>query len=687
MATIASTVGSVKSRSLSRLFSDRKIGTKIAIGFACCLAITVVISVMAYVAFAKVATGVESYSQRVTVVGLARDIDREFLAFRRFVREYAVTGEEADVVAAEKGRSVLSAIIATALNEIKNPERLARTKEVSEQFELYAKDFEKLIVLRRGQDKVIKEVLDPSGAMMRNSFEELQGVVANTDDSALLASINEGLKLVMLVRLNVNKLLGRHDKAAADAAEKTFKELNAIMTGIGIAIKDEYARRPFVNIEALVGKYRDGYMKASHAAHEIDGLVNGDMKKMANTIAAAAQSIKESGIAEQKRIEQETESLLVSTEHFVLILAIAGVILGIVLAWLIGRSISMPVRKIGDVLIELSKGNKRVDVPYADRADEVGDNARAASTFKDNLLRIEQAEIEQKDAEKRNAERRKSEMLALASDFEGAVGQIIKVVASASSELEASAATMTSNAERTQELSTVVASAAEEASANVQSVATASEQMSSSVNEISRQVQESARIASEAVTQAHRTNEQVNLLSVAAQKIGDVVDLISTIAEQTNLLALNATIEAARAGEAGRGFAVVASEVKSLAEQTAKATGEIEDQVKGIQTATQDSVEAIKQITSTISQISEISSTIASAVEEQGAATQEISRNVQQASMGTTQVASNIADVQRGSSETGTASSRVLSSAQALSVESGRLKTEVDKFVATVRAA
>ena len=184
----------------------------------------------------------------------------------------------------------------------------------------------------------------------------------------------------------------------------------------------------------------------------------------------------------------------------------------------------------------------------------------------------------------------------------------------------------------------------------MQSVASATEEMTTSVNEISRQVQESARIAREAVDQARKTNDRVGELSQAAGRIGAVVELINTIAGQTNLLALNATIEAARAGDAGRGFAVVASEVKALAQQTAKATDEIGQQITGIQAATHDSVSAIKEISDTIGRMSEIASTIASAVEEQGAATQEISRNVQQAAQGTTQVSSNISDVQRGAS-------------------------------------
>ncbi len=374
-----------------------------------------------------------------------------------------------------------------------------------------------------------------------------------------------------------------------------------------------------------------------------------------------------------------------------------------------GLTIARPIRRIGEVLLELANGNKTVDIPFTARGDEVGDAARAANTFRDNLVRMEKMEAEQKRteavaaADKKAAEERdtaerqalaqgaerdrKAAMRKLADEFEAAVGNIIDTVSSASTELEAAAGTLTKTADTTQQLSGMVAAASEEASANVQSVASATEEMTSSISEISRQVQESSNIAREAVRQADKTDARIGELSQAAARIGDVIKLITAIAEQTNLLALNATIEAARAGEAGRGFAVVAQEVKALASQTAKATDEIGTQIAGMQTATQESVSAIKEIGGTISRISEIASTIAAAVEQQGAATQEIARNVSEAARGTTQVATNITDVNRGASETGSASAQVLTSAQSLSNESNRLKTEVGRFLHTVRAA
>ncbi len=365
-----------------------------------------------------------------------------------------------------------------------------------------------------------------------------------------------------------------------------------------------------------------------------------------------------------------------------------GLAAGLMLAIGFAYSLSKPISMLAKSMLELADGDFSIVLPGLTRKDEVGLVTRAVEKFKVVAERRAQEEAEAKiNRDQVLAEQRRGDMNRIADGFEAVVGQIVQTVSSTSNELESSASALTGTAERGKQLATMVAAASEEASTNVQSVASATEELSTSVNEISRQVQESARMASEAVDQARGTTERVSELSKAATRIGDVVELINTIAGQTNLLALNATIEAARAGEAGRGFAVVASEVKALAEQTAKATGEIGQQISGIQMATQESVNAIKEISGTIERLSEVSSTIAAAVEQQGAATQEISRNVQHAAHGTQQVSSNITDVERGASETGTASSRVLSAAQSLSSDSNRLKLEVQKFLATVRAA
>jgi methyl-accepting chemotaxis protein len=444
----------------------------------------------------------------------------------------------------------------------------------------------------------------------------------------------------------------------------------------------------FESIKKGLVSYSSGFDKASASLLKMDQLYYNTITPMVVSAIRKTDGIKAAIQQEVVSATTANEQRISGTITLQQIVAAAATITGLLIAFLIAGGIIRPLSGLTAGMKQLAEGNFGVVLPGLGRKDEVGDMAQAVETFKVKAEDKARAEAEARITQDQAAAlQRKQDMIRLADDFEGTVGEIVEAVSSASTELEASASTLTSTADRSQQLTTVVATASEEASTNVQSVASATEEMASSITEIGRQVQESARIANEAVDQAQKTNDRVGELSKAAGRIGAVVELINTIAGQTNLLALNATIEAARAGDAGRGFAVVASEVKALAEQTAKATGEISQQIASIQTATDDSVSAIREIGTTIGKMSEIASTIASAVEEQGAATQEISRNVQQAAQGTMQVSSNIIDVQRGASETGGASSQVLSAAQSLSSDSSRLKTEVSRFLNSVRAA
>ncbi len=367
---------------------------------------------------------------------------------------------------------------------------------------------------------------------------------------------------------------------------------------------------------------------------------------------------------------------------------IAAVVMSLLIGFAVARGITRPIGRLTATMHELAAGNIDAEIPGTGRKDEVGIIAKAVLAFKENL-RADAARRQAEDEAKKQAEaaERRRHMLALADSFESSVGGVVTTVTTSASELQTTAHAMTEVAEETSRQSTVVAAAAEQMTQNVQTVASATEELSASIAEIGNQVTESNRIVHDAVRQATQTNDEVRSLAEAAQKIGDVVRLINDIAGQTNLLALNATIEAARAGEAGKGFAVVASEVKTLATQTGKATDEIAGLVRAIQDATQRSVEAIGSITSTIGRVSEISTAIASAVEEQGAATAEISRNVQQAAQGTTEVSSNIGGVTAAAEQTGTAAGQVLSSAGELQKNGVDLKSQVDEFLRTVRAA
>jgi methyl-accepting chemotaxis protein len=421
----------------------------------------------------------------------------------------------------------------------------------------------------------------------------------------------------------------------------------------------------------------------AHEAHELNS-------KKVNRISVDGDAVLQKDVDLNNKGADKVAAEAADNYSFAIIV-LAGIlgtalIVGIGVSVLMVRDVSNGIASIVTPMQALGEGDLSAEVPHQGETTEIGAMADALQVFKQALIAKKAAdEAAARDAEAKIERGRRVD--SVTREFEAMIGEIVDTVSSASSQLESSADSLSNTAQRSKELTTAVSMASEEASANVQSVASSTEEMASSITEISRQVQESARMAGDAVGQARSTTDRVSELSKAATRIGDVVELINTIAGQTNLLALNATIEAARAGEAGRGFAVVASEVKALAEQTAKATGEIGQQITGIQAATQESVNAIKEISGTIEKLSDISSTIAAAVEEQGAATQEISRNVQKAAQGTHEVSSNIAHVERGAADTGTASSQVLSAAKSLSGDSSRLRAEVKKFLTSVRAA
>ncbi|HUH85383.1 MAG TPA: methyl-accepting chemotaxis protein [Stellaceae bacterium] len=418
--------------------------------------------------------------------------------------------------------------------------------------------------------------------------------------------------------------------------------------------------------------------RLEHADGEDDRTLQG-MRKQAADIEAV-----------ERDLLQERAGLQAATFSRAYILSIGGsfaaLLVAIGMGFLLSRGIARPVHQMTEAMKRLAAGDRAIAIAGVGRKDEIGAMAEAMQVFKDTAIeaeRLARQQVEEQAARTSRAQR----LEELARRFEGNAARLVQSLSSAATEMEATARSMSGTAEETNRKSLVVAAASNLAFNNVETVAGATKELAASIQNIGRQAAQSSTVAGKAVEEAQRTDATVQALAAGAQRIGEVVGLINDIASQTNLLALNATIEAARAGEAGKGFAVVASEVKTLANQTAKATDEIAGQIAQIRAATNDAVTAIQIIGRTIAQVNQIAASIAAAVEEQTGATQDIAHNIEQAAKGTKDVSGNIEGVKQAATDTGAAAAQVLGSAGEVARQSSALSQEVDSFIAGVKAA
>ncbi len=658
---------------------------KVMLGFAVVLAISAVSMGIAYLGFERVSVGVTSYRKSVSEADLARNIDRELISYRALARYYVVTGKEDDGKAALAAEASLKDAIDQSMKGTTNPAGLEQITRLAREFRTFTKIFADILKVKSESALVTQNQLTRGGTMLRYKLDDLASNAAEAELPAVELGAKQVTAQYQAATALANTFVINSDQTVATSALARLKFVENSLRAISST--DEKIVQSVKEVSALLDEYRKSLSKLVENSKSIDELTT-EMAESATAIMQGSGAMKVALLSDQQRLESESDASIGETERLIAMLAAGGFLLGGILAVLLGKGISRPMTAMCKAMRELAGGNFDVVLPGLGRRDELGEMAAAVEEFKLQAIAKAERDAAAQDAQNRaSSAARRTELIRFADDFEAAVGAIVSNVSSSAVQLESAAGTLTRTAETTQNLSSRVAGASEEASSKMQSVATATEELSASVDEIGRRVRESNKIAEAAVLQAQQTDGRIGKLSRAAQQIGDVVKLITAIAEQTNLLALNATIESARAGEAGRGFAVVASEVKSLAGQTAKATDEISSHISGMQDATQESVAAIKEIGGTIAEISNIASSIASAVEQQSSATQEIARSVQTVAQGTQEAAANIMQVNRGATETGSASEEVLNSAKSLSTESTRLREELDRFMANIRAA
>lgn len=670
-----------------RSFMTRfRIGTRVFAGFILVLLLLGVVALIGTLGLNGAGDSFYSFARIGDSAMHVLEMDRNIAELRRNVELYSANREDAALGRVEQLKAELENNLAEAEKGAASAESRQMLGGMKGLYRDYTGQFEKVVALRAKRDQVLKGEMNAADVAMRESLAESR-VSAMADKDLEAAALIDGMEEDLTqARLIAVRLIGSPDQKLADTANDRLTKLSATLAQLENEIQNPERKQLLRQTMEAAAKYAAAFRAMSAATLELYGLINGPMDIAAEEFANGAGVVKESQVTSLRRIETNTTGTIHALTLFGVATAIVAFVLGLAVAFVIGRGIADPIRGMTAAMRRLAGGDHSVAIPGVGYKDEIGQMAQSVQVFKDNTIKAEQLAAEQRTEQARK-ERRQKAIEAHIAEFDRSAAGILQTVSSASTELQFTAQSMSATADQTRRQSTAVAAASEQASSNVHTVATAAEKLASSIVEIMRQVGESTRITTQAVQETQRTNSQIQSLAEAAQKIGEVVALINDIASQTNLLALNATIEAARAGEAGKGFAVVASEVKSLATQTAKATEEISAKVGEMQSATGQSVAVVKGIGETIARLNEIATTIASAVEEQGAATKEIARNVQQASSSTHEVSSNIAGVTKAAGDTGAASSQVLSASSELADQAATLRARLDGFLAQIRAA